>query len=277
MKVLFSILILLTAFNTIPAQVTQEWVARYNGPGNSSDGATSIVIDGLGNIYVTGVSTGSGSANDYATIKYNSAGVQLWIARYNGPSNLDDYAKSIAIDGSGNVYVTGKSIGSGPINDYATIKYNSSGVQQWVARYNGPGNNIDVAYAIALDGSGNVYVTGNSTGSGTLNDYATIKYSQSIGIRQISSTIPEQFNLSQNYPNPFNPTTNIEFSLPQKSFVTLKVFDITGKEIAELVNENLSAGTFRYEFNAENIPSGLYFYKLETEKFSETKKMIVIK
>jgi len=101
--------------------------------------------------------------------------------------------------------------------------------------------------------------------------------SEIIGIQNINTEIPEGYSLSQNYPNPFNPTTNIEFSLPEKSFVKLKVFDITGKEVAQLVNENLSAGTFRYEFKAENLPSGLYFYKLESEKLSETKRMILIK
>jgi len=102
-------------------------------------------------------------------------------------------------------------------------------------------------------------------------------FSDIIGIQYISSEIPNGFFLSQNYPNPFNPSTNIEFSLPEKSFVKLKVFDITGKEIAELVSENLSAGTFRYEYNAENLPSGIYFYKLDAKKFSETKRMILIK
>ncbi|MBK8553442.1 MAG: SBBP repeat-containing protein [Ignavibacteria bacterium] len=161
----------------------EEWVARYNGPGNSSDRAYSIAVDGSGNVYVTGRSRSSGTWSDYATVKYNSSGVQQWVARYNGPGNLADYANSIAVDGSGNVYVTGNSDGSGTSDDYATVKYNSSGVQEWVARYNGPGNSIDYAYSIALDGSGNVYVTGYGIGSGTLNDYATVKYNSS-GVQQ---------------------------------------------------------------------------------------------
>jgi len=156
----------------------EEWVARYNGPENQFDGAYAIALDSSGNVYVTGYSWGSVTYCDYATIKYNDAGVQQWVARYNGPGNWNDAALAIALDSSGNVYVTGYSSGSGTDVDYVTIKYNSSGVEQWVMRYNGPGNYYDEAYAIALDSSGNVYVTGYSYGSDYYSDYATIKYSQ---------------------------------------------------------------------------------------------------
>ena len=154
----------------------QEWVQRYNGPGNSSDYANSIAVDISGNAYVTGCSRGSGANFDYATIKYSSSGAQEWVQRYNGPGNSSDYANSIAVDGSGNVYVTGGSLRSGTGEDYTTIKYNSAGVQQWIQIYNGPGNSSDIANSLALDGSGNVYVTGGSLGSGTGSDYATIRF-----------------------------------------------------------------------------------------------------
>jgi len=163
-------------------QVTQEWVASYNGPGNLDDFASSLAVDGSGNVYVTGSSYSTGTSFDYATIKYNSSGVQQWIARYNGPGNSDDMANSLAVDGSGNVYVTG-TISTGTSYDYATIKYNSAGVQQWVAIYNGPGSSYDEANSLAVDGSGNVYVTGVSRGNGTTDDYATVKYN-SAGVEQ---------------------------------------------------------------------------------------------
>jgi len=152
------------------------WVRRYNGPGNSSDGAYAIAVDGSSNIYVTGYSSGSGTSTDYATIKYDPDGNELWVRRYNGPGNSYDVAYAIAVDGSSNIYVTGYSYGSGTSTDYATIKYDPDGNELWIRRYNGPGNSYDVAYAIAVDSSGNVYVTGDSVGSGTGNDYATIKY-----------------------------------------------------------------------------------------------------
>jgi hypothetical protein len=152
------------------------WVRRYNGPGNYYDNANAIAVDGSGNVYVTGYSIGSGTSEDYATIKYDPDGNQLWEKRYNGTGNSRDNAKAIAVDGSGNVYVTGYSIGSGTFYDYATLKYDPNGNQLWEKRYNGPGNSDDGANAIAVDGSGNVYVTGGSDDSGTSWDYATLKY-----------------------------------------------------------------------------------------------------
>src|SRR6266542_512028 len=154
-----------------PGPVTQAWVARYNGPGNLDDGAPAIARDSSGNVYVTGQSLGLGTNFDYVTVKYDSAGQELWVARYNGPGNGEDDAVAIASDSSGNVYVTGVSLGSGTGSDYATINYDSVGQEQWVARYNGPR-----ARAIAIDGSGNVYVTGESSGVSAVADYATIKY-----------------------------------------------------------------------------------------------------
>jgi uncharacterized protein YceK len=158
----------------------QLWVARYSGPLDSYDIPTAMVIDTSGNVYVTGSSEGSGTGRDYATVKYDSSENQLWASRYNGPENSMDRATAMAIDISGNVYVTGFSVGSDTDDDYATVKYDSAGNQLWVLRYNGPANKRDVAYAIAVDKSGNVYVTGKSKGVNDFGDeainYATIKY-----------------------------------------------------------------------------------------------------
>ena len=131
-------------------------------------------MDGSNNVIVTGYCDDSGSGANYATIKYSSAGVPLWTNRYNGPANSFDYASAVAVDGSNNLIVTGTSSGSS--SDYATIKYSSAGVPLWTNRYNGPANSSDLATAVAVDRSGNVIVTGRSTGSGSGLDFATIKY-----------------------------------------------------------------------------------------------------
>ena len=103
-----------------------------------------------------------------------------WPALYNGSGNNMDEVKAMVVDNSGNVYITGYSFSAANNNDYITIKYNTNGVRQWVARYDGPGKNNDVPAAIFVDNAGNVYVTGSSnqlTGYFINNDVATIKYS----------------------------------------------------------------------------------------------------
>jgi hypothetical protein len=152
------------------------WTNRYNGPGNSTDYACAMAVDGSNNVIVTGYSTGSGGNYDYATIAYSNEGVPLWTNRYNGAGNGDDWAYAEAVDGRNNVIVTGCSTNGASGSDYTTIKYSSAGVPLWTNRYNGPGNGEDRARAIALDHSGNVFVTGYSTGSGGNLDFATIKY-----------------------------------------------------------------------------------------------------
>jgi len=96
-------------------------------------------------------------------------------------------------------------------------------------------------------------------------------------VQQLSTEIPDRFNLSQNYPNPFNPSTKINFALPKAGFLSLKVYNITGKEVGNLVNEKLGAGNYEYEFNGAALSSGTYFYRIQTSDFSETKRMILIK
>lgn len=162
-----------------------KWVATFDGQGSSSDEASSMYVDSMGNVYVTGLMRGVGTDQffDYATVKYDSSGQQLWFARYNGPGNGRDFAYSIAVDAYENVYVTGESSGIGTMADFATVKYNSSGIEQWVRRYNGPGNSDDIGRSIRTDSFGNVYVTGSSAGSGTGADFATVKY-DSVGEEQ---------------------------------------------------------------------------------------------
>lgn len=98
-----------------------------------------------------------------------------------------------------------------------------------------------------------------------------------IGISQISEVVPDAFVLSQNFPNPFNPETKIQFSIPASEFVTLKVFDATGREITELVNQTLTVGTYEFSFNAARLTSGVYFYTLTAGDYRETKKMLLVK
>ena len=213
-------------YNTTGAQL---WTARYNGPGNGIDDVSSIAVDKNGFVYVTGRSIGIGTNYDIATIKYYPNGDTVWVRRYNGTGNSDDYAGSVGVDSLGNVYVACylnttinlsvikyNSIGqfqwvatsvqgyfpklsldklgnvyligrtnnpNPPYDDYVTVKYNGQGVQQWASFYNGLANSMDQPNAVKIDDSGNVYVTGRSSGAGTDFDYATVKYN-STGTQQ---------------------------------------------------------------------------------------------
>ncbi len=115
-----------------------------------------------------------------------------------------------------------------------------------------------------------------------------IFYKKSSGVTQLLITplitavsyendLPLNFSLSQNYPNPFNPTTSISFSIPQAAFVTLKVYDVVGREIANLVNEFRDAGNYKFNFDASQLSSGIYFYQLRAGEFTQTKKLILMK
>jgi hypothetical protein len=99
----------------------------------------------------------------------------------------------------------------------------------------------------------------------------------SVGIISSSSNIPEEFTLYQNYPNPFNPLTHLEFGISKLEFVSLKVFDILGKEVMTLVNETKPAGKYSVTFDGSNLSSGIYFYKIEAGDFIKVKRMALIK
>jgi hypothetical protein len=265
----------------------QIWVARYNGPGNSADWAYSLAVDGGGNVYVTGWSCGSGTYGDYGTVKYDANGNQIWVARYNGPGNSSDFATSLAVDGGGNVHVTGGSEGNGTNSDYATVKYDSSGNQIWVARYNGPGNYYDQALSLAVDGGGNVYVTGSSdgqAGTGTNYDYATIKYSGGeianwlpVEATVLGQPLPQECRLGQNYPNPFNAITAISYQLSANSYVRLRVYNPAGRLVETLVDGWRSAGTQELTFDASHLAAGMYVYRIQAGDWTESGKMVLLK
>jgi hypothetical protein len=279
----------------------RQWVKRYNAGGNNEDEAMDLAVDASGNVYVTGHSYGASGNHDYLTIAYNSSGVQQWVQRYNGPGNGDDQANALALDGAGNVYVTGRSFSSNGNQDYATIAYNSSGVRMWVLRFNATANDTDEARDIAVDASGNVCVSGYSLAANGQADYITIKYSvagASASIAQIATldreildevegenhpamdknnAAPADFALSQNYPNPFNPSTTIQFTLPVAGKVRVMIYNVNGELVRKLMEGNLPAGSHELTFAAGDLPSGIYFCRLEAGNFSASQKMILAK
>ena len=164
------------------------WTQRYNGPGNSTDDASSLVVSPDGaTVFVTGASWANSSGLDYATIAYDAVnGSPLWVRRYTGPGDGSDFGQAMAVRPDGaTLFVTGFSSGGVTVDDYATIAYDAAtGRAIWIRRYNGPKSSYDDAYSLAVSPDGaRVFVTGRSKGRSTLYDYATIAYDASTGFR----------------------------------------------------------------------------------------------
>jgi hypothetical protein len=178
--------VLIKKFST---QGTLVWSFEMDGTGSGPDEASAIVLDASGNIYVSATSKGLITGSDYLTLKLNSSGDTVWTRRYDYVTEYDQ-ANSVFVDNNGTIYVTGQSDSDpGPASndDYATISYSASGVQNWVVRYNGSGNGTDRVVKVTGDGAGNVYVTGRSS-NGVDDDYVTIKYNSS-GAQQWLKTV----------------------------------------------------------------------------------------
>jgi hypothetical protein len=107
--------------------------------------------------------------------------------------------------------------------------------------------------------------------------YDTVTWCPITGIQQTGTEVPMKYGLEQNYPNPFNPSTTIKFSIPKGGYVEMKLYDILGREVATLVSDPFTAGTYSVEFDASMLSSGVYFYKITAGDFTDTKKMVLIK
>ena len=154
----------------------------------------------------------------------------------------------------------------------STTKTSGSVTFQFNYVYTGA-QTIDTLFAIGLSTNSNGGTSGDQW------NWATSKrlvIKNATGVRN-ENQIPSEFILDQNYPNPFNPVTSIRYSIPKSSLVTLKVYDISGKEIVSLVNESLQAGEHTIQWDSQGSPSGIYMYKITAGNFTETKKMILLK
>ncbi len=293
------------------------WVRRYNGLApDSYDYPEGVTTDNVSNVYVTGASEDASQIFNCTTIKYDSAGNVIWIKRMYPPSNGYDiqvdksqnvylasrsngnnYAMKLNIygeviwtrtypttnifaankpvlilDSVNNVYVTAN-IDSSNYTRYGAIKYDNNGNQIFVINYHYVHVEFNYVYDMAVDKKGSVYLTGTSNTA-----YATVKYSPiPTGISE-NNILPDKFLLGQNYPNPFNPKTVINYELRFTSFVSLKVYDVLGNEVANLVDEKKDAGAYEVGFDASNFASGIYFYRLEAEgEILDTKRMVLLK
>ena len=279
----------------------RNWYKQYGGTGNEHmrslcyNRATNSIYWG-GCFYETmnveGNTLVSNGQSDIFIARFDTQGNNIWAKSYGGTGL--DYTNASTVDAEGNFYIGGYfnnsvnfgqvTINSAGASDSYAAKFNSNGNFQWVR--NGGGSDMDNVFGMALGNNSDLYFLGFFQGSssyGSLQimssgttDYYQIKISAITSIHSPRETV-NSYRLEQNYPNPFNPSTKISFNIPKAGGVKLKVMDITGKEVAELVNASMIAGSYEVNFNAENLSGGIYFYSLETANGVETKKMILVK
>ena len=286
----------------------RKWVSKYFSsfsPTSFSRGYC-VKADNKGNCYVTGFTTyaivTSGEKYTPATIKYGPYGDSIWTRLFLLTDTIDfSGANDLALDENDNIFI--------PCN--YMIKYNKDGDRLWYVN-----NSFKIKKAIMFEG--NIYGGGgdglnsdfrllgykNSSGGiifdqrypsaqpldvmtsknslyafiGTNDSAILIKYTTNTSSISGNVNTINDFKLMQNYPNPCNASTNIVYSLRVKSLITLKIYDISGKEITTLVNVYKPAGEYKIIFNADNLPSGIYFYSLFANNILiDTKKIIIVK
>lgn len=280
---------------------SQLWVKQFGGSG--SENMRSLSYDKITNsIYWAGCYQNSmtmGSSNltstgqyDIFVSKFDINGNNLW-AKSAGGTNYD-FANASVVDAQGNFYISGycmETAAFGNINvvsagqgDIYLAKYNTNGEIQWVKI--GGSSAQDVGMCLKIDNTNNIYLTGFFSGAASFGnvaissngvaDFILLKIADVTAIHSPRETV-NNFRLEQNYPNPFNPSTKISFTIEKPGYVKLSVSDISGKEVAELVNSSMNTGSYEVNFNAENLSGGVYFYRLETAAGVDTKKMILVK
>jgi hypothetical protein len=265
----------------------RKWLKIFNLPSdNPRDLFVDFVVDSLENTLLLGKSGHSGQAGwDYVTLKYNTNGDSVWGKIFNSFTGCDDEPKSIDIDKSGNVLVTGRSTNPSFLGyRMTTVIYDKNGQQKYVLIYD---NNLPYSThegkKVKVDKEGDFIITGNSMSDNGKFEIATIKYSSIIGIRTISNEIPDEFKLFQNYPNPFNSITKIKYQIKagigsQESEIRMIIYDVLGKKIVIPINEKQKAGIYEVMFDGSNLSSGIYFYRLTVNgSIIDTKKIILLK
>ncbi len=286
-----------------------NWLWATSAGGSSGDYSRSIALDSAGNSYVTGKFLGtatfgstsltiSGDYPDIFAAKMDADGNWQWATSAGGSSS--DYGSSIALDSTGNSYVTGCfqgtatfdsiSLTSSGLDDIFVAKIDANGNWLWATKAGGSGIGSDCGYSIALDSVGNIYITGwfyetatfgsNSLTSCGSHDIFVAKLNSSVSADD--EIIPTEIELS-NYPNPFNLSTTIEFSIQNDSKIELSVYNIKGQKIKTLMNNAFTKGNHSVIWNGDDesgksVSSGIYFFKLNVNgKTEAVKKCLLLK
>jgi hypothetical protein len=250
------------------------WTRTYGGEfGSSVKGTTD---DGF---IITGSTESVSGYEDVYLIRTNANGDILWTHTWGG--YRDDFGNSVQQTIEGGFILTGrKDIGNRPYPSSAgiwLIKTDNNGDTLWTDTFGGGFGESGNSVLQTLDNGYIIAGTTTSRGSGG-SDVCLIRVAPDVSvIEKNTQTSLDDYELKQNYPNPFNPNTNVEFSLSNSGYVTLKIYNLLGEEVATLFSESIKAGNHTYTWDASGFASGVYYYRIEAENFVETRKMIYLK
>ena len=253
---------------------------------SSSDRAYSIALQN-DKILLAG-QTLVGKNWNFAVVRYNLNGtVDTTFAKkgfvITSIGDYSDLAYSMVVQKDKKILVTGNSYSEKTNDNFVLVRYNSDGSLDTTFGINGivttiiDSTKMDLARMVTLQNEKIIVIGYSPYSFGS--PFIVVRYngdSKAVNVNYEGKQ-PASFILKQNYPNPFNPITTITFTMPQTELVTLKVFDILGKEITTLINEELNAGEHEIKFDAKNLASGVYFYRMKAGSFSETRKFILLR
>ncbi len=233
-----------------------------NGVYMSTNNGSSWTQTALNNQYIP--SLGVSGNNIFAGTRYNG----VFLSTNNGVSWTQTALNNQTVYSLG---VSGNNIFAGT-TDHSGVYLSSNTGISWIQKNQG----FTIVPSISALLISNGYIIAG-TDHFSVSGVWRRSLSDIIGIENISTEIPSTFSLSQNYPNPFNPTTKIKFDITENAFTTLKIYDLIGKEVQTLVNDELSSGVYEATFDGTQLTSGVYFYRLNSGEYSETKRMLLVK
>ncbi len=252
-------------------------IAKWNGStwsalGSGIDNVVYALTVYNGNLIAGGLFSTAGGSVAHDIASWNGS---AWSTFGSGCSGgFYPYIMSLTTYGS-DLYVAGLYTIAGGLTANGIAKWNGS---TWSTLGSGFANSANVcgAFTSCIYNNelycGGIFYSAGGVSAGNIAKYGTLT-----GINTISTELPNKFKLSQNYPNPFNPVTNIKFDIAKAGNVILKVYDIQGREVSTLINEKLSPGSYQTNWNAANFPSGTYYYRLISDNYLETKKLVLVK